>query len=597
MAAEDGLLIATQIGVATICVAALALIVVTAARRFPPRRGIPWLPALGVTALLLGSAASLLPGFPEVAGGVIWFVCFPLLMCTYPDGRFVPGWGPVLVLAWAGLMVPYLATGGELAEQGWWLPTIAASWSVLIGFQVSRYRRRLRTAEREQVRWALLGVLVEISAFMVILALTGGIGETGPTSVALAELAGWPIPVLLAVGLCAPNLARVDELLHAVVATNAAGWVLAGIFAGVWHLAGVAGASPDASPWWGALVLALTVYPAFLGARRLADWLVYGRLPSPAAAADRLQRRLAALSPADDIVGAVEQETAAAIRSPSARLTAAGEGIEVVYQGETLGRLEVAPRQSETSLTARDTRVLAALAAQAAPALHGARSLHDLALARSELVRAGAEERKRLRRDLHDDLAPTLAGLGLGASAVLALADPDQLELRETTEALQRGIRDAIAQTRRLAHGLRPAILDDRGLADAVRERARMLAAAGVDARVEVEVGAGLPAAVEVAALLIVQEAIANVVRHARASHCEIALTAQDDVLTIAVRDDGAGLPRSASGRRGLGLGSIRERADELGGRAVISSPPSGGTLVSVWLAADRPVGEPEETP
>ena len=170
----------------------------------------------------------------------------------------------------------------------------------------------------------------------------------------------------------------------------------------------------------------------------------------------------------------------------------------------------------------------------------------------------------------------------MSASAIIELADQGQTELLHVAVELRDGVHDAIAQTRRLAHGLRPAILDDRGLIDAVRERARVLVNAGIDVTVSGQVAGRLPAAVEVAALLIVQEAMTNVMKHSSATQCCISIESGTGGLDLRVDDNGIGL--RAVETPGVGFTSMRERAAELGGATSISVLPTGGTRVQARI-------------
>jgi signal transduction histidine kinase len=143
----------------------------------------------------------------------------------------------------------------------------------------------------------------------------------------------------------------------------------------------------------------------------------------------------------------------------------------------------------------------------------------------------------------------------------------------------------ALADIRRLVYALRPPALDDLGLLGAIDETAAQYSSNGL--RVSVEAPGRLPplpAAVEVAAYRIVQEALTNVVRHAEASECVIrlALDEADRTLRLEIRDDGCGLP--AERRRGVGVASMRERAAELGGECVVESFSAGGTRVRASL-------------
>jgi len=205
----------------------------------------------------------------------------------------------------------------------------------------------------------------------------------------------------------------------------------------------------------------------------------------------------------------------------------------------------------------------------------------ELQRSRERLVTAREEERRRLRRDLHDGLGPLLAGISLklGAAGNLLRGDPDP------AEALLSQLADeahaAVGDVRRVVDDLRPPALDQLGLVPAIRQQA-----ARFDGSLAVTVEASgdlvdLPAAVEVAAFRIATEALTNVARHASATNCRVAI-ARDGGLEVEVRDDGRGLPAQIV--PGVGLSSIRERTAELGGACTIARDPSGGTIVRARL-------------
>ncbi|WP_460437098.1 sensor histidine kinase, partial [Angustibacter speluncae] len=257
----------------------------------------------------------------------------------------------------------------------------------------------------------------------------------------------------------------------------------------------------------------------------------------------------------------------------------------VTYLGGWLADLVVAPRRGETALTARDQQVVARLAVHAAPALHGAVVMADLVVARSELVRAHEEERRRLRHDLHDDVGPALSGLALSAAALARRAADVDPALHALGTELVDDIQGTVERTRALARGLRPAVLDDLGLAAAVRDRVRGLGGDDLTVQVDAPDALPLPAAVDLAALRIVQEAVTNVHRHAGARACVVALRVDGGALHVVVDDDGSGLPEPL--RPGVGLASIRDRAAELGGGVRLGRSDLGGTRLAVRL----PVG------
>jgi signal transduction histidine kinase len=206
-------------------------------------------------------------------------------------------------------------------------------------------------------------------------------------------------------------------------------------------------------------------------------------------------------------------------------------------------------------------------------------------------VLAREEERRRIRRDLHDDLAPTLAGLALTARTLSDFLPGDPAKAAPLAHGLHVAIRDAVGGIRRLVYDLRPPALDDLGLLAAIRERATQFSAQQPgEARLWVTVEAPpvlppLPAAVEVAAFRIVQEALMNVARHAHARTCHVRL-ALGDTLTIEITDDGAGFGDAPM--PGVGLRSMQERAAELGGTWEMTSVTGGGSCICVNLPVNR---------
>jgi signal transduction histidine kinase len=343
--------------------------------------------------------------------------------------------------------------------------------------------------------------------------------------------------------------------------------------------------------------------------------MLYGERAEPYAVMTDLGRRLEASFATEAILPTIAQTVQESLRLPYAAIalerdgsseivTSAGtpSGEPVVfpftYQGTVVARLLVNPRRGEEKLAAADCALLADLAQHAGAAVHGVRltaELQQMAAtlqqSRERLILAREEERRRLRRDLHDDLAPTLVGLSLRASTIgdLITSDPD--EARQVAGYLDGAIRDAVTNIRRLVYDLRPPALDDLGLLAAIRERALEYSSAQ-GLRVEVtaqERLPPLPAAVEVAAYRIVQEGLLNVVKHARAQHCSIRITL-DAALTIEIADDGVGLP--ATHAAGVGLRSIQERAAELGGVCQFTESAGVGTRLVVRLPLTKEGGK-----
>ena len=203
---------------------------------------------------------------------------------------------------------------------------------------------------------------------------------------------------------------------------------------------------------------------------------------------------------------------------------------------------------------------------------------------RGRIVAAREEERRRLRRDLHDGLGPTLAAVGLKLDLARERAATDSPGLSPLLDEIRTDVRSVISDVRRLARELRPPTLDTLGLAGAIGQQATALGG-GSGPTIVVEIDErlpALPAAVEVVAYRIATEAMANVVRHSGATSCIVRLGVDRDGLVVEVTDDGHGIDPGAPA--GVGLRSIDERAAEVGGEVDFLARPGGGTIVRARL-------------
>ena len=256
--------------------------------------------------------------------------------------------------------------------------------------------------------------------------------------------------------------------------------------------------------------------------------------------------------------------------------------LPLTYGAELVGRLNLAPRAPGEEFSSSDRRLLEDLARQAGVAAHAARLTADLQRSRERLVTAREEERRRLRRDLHDGLGPQLAAQTLKVGSARSLYGRDPAAADALLSELETNMEAAISDIRRLVYNLRPPALDELGLDGAIRESAAQYATNGLKISVDTpQTLPSLPAAVEVAAYRIVQEALTNVVRHAAASECVIRL-GLDGELELEITDDGVGLPEDRGA--GIGLSSMRERAVELGGTCVVEPSLPEGTRVLARL-------------
>lgn len=254
--------------------------------------------------------------------------------------------------------------------------------------------------------------------------------------------------------------------------------------------------------------------------------------------------------------------------------------VPLLYQQQEIGQLLIAPRSPGERLSQADERLLATIAPLIATTLRAVQLSEALQASRREIVTGREEERRRLRRDLHDGLGPVLASLALQADTAQELVDNDPVETKQILAAITQEAQNAVADIRRLVYDLRPPALDELGLVKALRQTTRP-----PPLQVIVEAARplpALPAAVEVAAYRITQEAINNAARHGQAKHCLVTLAVADHALHLTITDDGTGLPDNAPA--GIGLISMRERVAELGGTVTIQTPPAGGTQIRTCL-------------
>jgi two-component system NarL family sensor kinase len=214
--------------------------------------------------------------------------------------------------------------------------------------------------------------------------------------------------------------------------------------------------------------------------------------------------------------------------------------------------------------------------------VHSVVLTEELSASRQRTIAALEEERSRIRRDLHDGLGPVLTGVLLKSEAARNLVVREPARARELMADVSEQTRSVVDEIRRLVYGLRPPNLDQLGLRTALQDYVERLSDS-VATEVELELPADLPRmapAVEVAAYRIVTEALANVVRHSSAASVQARLWVEDDSLHVEICDDGRTDVRWVPG---VGLTSMRERTEQLGGGFAAAGSGAGG-LVTAWL-------------
>jgi signal transduction histidine kinase len=544
------------------------------------------------------------PRWHVVAWLVALAMCLDTVVLALTPGTLYgyPGVGnPFGIEAFAGLTGPIGVVVGVLALAAILAPVIA----LIVRF------RRARGDERQQIKWVAYAVAVLVTVIVAVNLWPA----LDPSLVGVVMfLVGFlAIPAAIGVAIFKYRLYDIDLVINRTLVYGALTACIVGIYVLV---VGYLGALFRTG---GSLAISLiaTGIVAVLFAplrdrlQRGVNRLMYGERDEPYSVISRLGERLEATLAPDAALPAIVETVREALKLPYAAIAlprdggfevaaASGESpaasrgqsstdplvLPLHYGGEAVGQLLLAPRGPGEGFSADDRRLLDGLARHAGVAVHGVRVMADLRRSRESLVLTREEERRRLRRDLHDELAPTLAALGLTAATVGELIPTDPKEAAAANERLRTAIRTTVGDVRRLVYDLRPPALDELGLVEAIKERATRFGTGDGDFRATVEAPErlpNLPAAVEVAAYRITQEALTNVARHARASVCTVRLACYDSrAFTIEVTDNGVGLPERP--QVGVGLSSMRERAAELGGTCEITSTPPSGTRVFARL-------------
>ncbi|GAC1355198.1 MAG: hypothetical protein NVSMB42_13450 [Herpetosiphon sp.] len=583
----------------------------------------------------LGPAWAWLAGIEHTLGGTLDLTLFFYL---FPDARFIPRWMRWLAIVLVVTQLPPLFFPASPLNPERWFSNAAMYmqlgwWSTGIISQLYRYRRVSNATQRIQTRWVIFGyatMVATIAALSMVQAVFPSLAQDGSlpqlvirTCITVSLLL---VPLTTGIAILRHRLFDIDliinrTLVYALLTACVVGLyvLVVGSLGALFQARGSLGVSLVATGF-----VAVVLQPLRLRLQRMINHLLYGERDDPYAILTRLAQNLAATLAPDSVLPTIVATIGQTLKLPYVAIALApieaaesssdeqpstpererimashGEpngpalALPLLYQGEPMGRLICEPRAGE-GFNVIDRRLLADLARQAGVVVHAVRLTNDLqrstvALqrAREALVTAREEERRRLRRDLHDGLGPTLASMTLKLDAARNLLPVDLHRADTLLHGLTDQTQAAIADIRRLVHNLRPPALDELGLVSALREQATQHTHRGVQVTVVApEHLPPLPAAVEVAAYRIAQEALNNVLRHSEADQCVIQILIEPLALCLDICDNGHGIQHSGTARRegGVGLHSMRERATELGGTCVIIPASPDGTCVHARL-------------
>jgi signal transduction histidine kinase len=566
----------------------------------------------------------------------LWFalMLFDLVLffCLFPDGRFVARWTrivPVIGLVWiiAQWLNPLLYPWKTSFQKGFGMVVVWLSIGLLVQFY--RYRVHSNAIQRQQTKWVVSGMIASSLGLLGLVYNTAFPGVKLPSGMptVLFDLIGYPViqlfmlflPLTIAVAILRYHLWDIDIIINRTLVYGALTISVIGVYV---ILVGSLGTTIQAR---GNLLIsilatglvAVLVQPLRDRLQRGVNRMMYGERDDPVTVLSRLGQRLEGTLAPDAVLPSLVETVAQTLKLPyvaietidqqsgsSAGDASASIGVSVptiaygepqsnvirlplIYQSETIGQLIVAPRAPGEPLSPMDRHLLDNIAHQAGMAVHAVSLTADLQRSRQRLVTAREEERRRLRRDLHDGLGPNLASQGLKLAAARQLLENDPASALTLLDQVMAQNKSTVEEIRRLVYNLRPPALDELGLVAAIRDYI-----AGMDGKstlqIEiVEPPGGLPplsAAVEVAAYRIVLEALTNVIRHSHARHCAIRffMDQKESVpsLQVEIQDDGIGFPDTL--RAGVGTRSMRERAEELGGTCIIESRKGKGTRICI---------------
>jgi len=424
--------------------------------------------------------------------------------------------------------------------------------------------------------------------------------------IAAASQSGWSVltaavPVAVAVGVFRYNLFGIEAVLRRGLVYTALTAVVIGVYLAV---TAVAGGRLEHGPLPGVVAAALVAVgltPVRERLQRGVDRLVYGDRRDPMRAVANVGDTVAAAGQPEDLLPSVLATVTHAMRAPGARVDSNdgrelaaigtmtdGQVLPLRVSGRDVGTLRVAARRPGETYTDSDRLLLTALAPQVAVVVRALDLAEALEAERDRVVHATRTERDRLRRDLHDGLGPSLSGVSLGLQAVdTALARRDERTASELLHRIQAETDIAVHEIRRILDDLRPAALDEAGLVAVMKRHAESIAA-GV--AVDVDLPPHLPPLspdVETAAYRIAQEALTNVVKHADARLTRLGVTLGEGTLRIEVTDDGHGFQPDVM--LGVGLASMRHRAEAVGGILTVSSCLQGTTVVATLPVGPAP--------
>ncbi|MDF2647342.1 MAG: sensor histidine kinase [Paenibacillus sp.] len=567
-----------------------------------------------------------------IAGvGRIALFCFLLL---FPNGKFVSKWIyvafiPFVILQFSNILMP--DTMFDLFN--WSGNARIVYYGIMIACIIYslfyRYRKIFTPEQRQQTKWVVYGMTLSFLGFIVISGFIVIPDEHSPInfmylSVLLHAFVAI-IPITLSFAILRHRLWDIDPLVNRTIVYGALSLSIVLIYSlSVIYLGNLFRTEENFFiSLLATSIVAILFSPLKDKLQRVVNRYMKGRHDDPYSVLVQLGNQLTKPISPDETLGVVIATIQDALRLPYVGISIGASGNEklaastgkihydrhsfpITHGGEELGTLLLSSRSPEETFTAEDRKLLDVLLRQAGPIVQNIKMVldmgvmaQDLQFSREKLVLAREEERRQIRMNLHDELAPRLISLSFNVAAAEQYMRKSPEKAIEMMGELRGVIRSMVDEIRTMVHGLRPPTLDEFGLLGSIQSRINEITKTSEQAALTVNQAPlqvnlttpdqlpDLPAAVEVAVYRIVTESLVNVVRHARATYCYVHIMVKaDSELSIEVIDDGIGLPPSIklTGHGGIGVASIRERAVELGGQCFFERLETGGTRVRAIL-------------
>jgi signal transduction histidine kinase len=485
----------------------------------------------------------------------------------------------------------------------WLLNLLMIPMLVVIPAALVFRHRRATDIEKLQLKWPLAATVV-FFIFGVVITFSSHLQAfDAEHSYVFTWTAAMLFPLSVGIAILRYRLFDIDVFINRTLVYGILTAIIIGLYIGITSTMGnlIQKQTSALNGLIATAVVAVIFQPLRERLQRGVNSILYGKRDEPEAVLSQLAHQIEAADTSGAILSDLLRTTAITLKIPYVAIlvsaedddlkvytawgkaTAPQELLPLIFQNRTIGYLAVSPRGVADRFTARERSLLATVAALTATTFRGVQLSNELSRSRQRIVTAREEERRRIRRDLHDGLGPQLASQTLSLEAISQLIETDPKKARYLVGVLQTQSEEAMHDIRRLVYDLRPPALDNIGLAGALRQSALRYATA--ELQFSFEIGTlpnDLPAAVETAVYRIAQEAMTNVVRHAEASHCTIRLSCTHEDLVLEIQDDGRGLPDHCA--LGIGLHAMHERAAELNGETRVEVPPAGGALVRARL-------------